>query len=395
MGIVIDPPSVQPIFVAPGTRPQETPVDALSTGRPVLFVAPFGRRLVGRLLDICAVLTSFFLIFNAGLLPSRLIWDISDQMIVVLMVAMFAGITVSFVVLRIGLIAWWGCTAGQRIAGLRVVRHPEGTPARGWRLALKRWFVMRGRSSLGPLDDLWSIVNDPQLRRCDHDRRAGTVVVLAAPPPTPFSPPGGAGEPAGRLGRIVPGVALGLAVLATAAVFAFPTTRAFYTGEPEPPFAVNTFYDDHRRFAVRSPTGRTGMFERTAGTVLDGEKGCLRAAVDDRVRALLRELKCTGQIETAFKTPDNVVLASGHLLKFADPVAAARAEGRLRWNDLRFVPGGPVDPPGKVRGGSLDGQGRYVVVTSVVAARGPGNQERARNSLILLHTPTVNTILFL
>jgi hypothetical protein len=399
-------PPFRPIFVPPGTPPHEMPVDDV---RPVLRVATVSRRLLGRLLDIGAVLASFSLIFGAAVLLPLMVTDrVPEALLIVLLVTMFSAVLVSFVILRIGLVAWWGCTAGQRIAGLRVVTYPDGTPARGWRPALRRWFIARGRSSLGPLDDLMTMLRDPKLRRCDHDERAGTVVVLAQAPLVPAVPgpgvttmppslvpsDGRSWEAAERIPRIALGAALALAMLMAVALVTASVLDNKLVRSPAPAFAINTFYDDKPHFEVRSPTGRSGSFDRTSGKLLNSKGGCQAGAVDDRVRGLLRELGCQGQIEMAFTTSDGVVRASGHLLRFDDATAAARAAGRLRWTDLRFVPGGPIDPPGMVTGGLLDHQKRYVVVTSVVAPKGAGVPEEAKNALILLHVPTVNTILF-
>lgn len=400
----------RPVFVPPGVPAYDG--DATDDVRPVLRVASFPRRLAGRLLDICAVLTSFALIFCVAVFVPLMVWHrLPDALIVTLMVTMVTAGAASFLVLRIGLLAWWGCTVGQRIAGTRVVDRSDGALVRGWRRAFRRWFIMRGRHSLGPLEDAWRMFGDPELRRCDHDRKAGTVVIVApavAPAASGLGPDGvpSSADPdrisatarRERTCRVALAAALGAAVLTIAASATVPPLRKKIGEAQGPPFAVDTFYDDRRHFDVRSPTGRTGTFDRTAGRALDGADGCRSAGVDGRVRGLLAELGCQGQVEVAFQTSDGVVRATGHVLKFADASAASRAAGRLRWSDLRFVssgPPGPPGPPGTVRGGMLDHTGRYVVVTSVVAPKGPGTAEKAKNALILLHTPTVNTILFL
>lgn len=141
----------------------------------------------------------------------------------------------------------------------------------------------------------------------------------------------------------------------------------------EPAFEVSTFYEDAARFEVRSGT-RSATFERTAFKVLDDEKGCLAGATSEQARNVLRENRCTGRIEVAFKTTDGV-LVSSHI--------------------LRFVPGGRIAPPGGAHSGQMGSPDRYVVSTTAVSPRQPDAVSKAKNAFVLMHAPTVSTILWL
>ncbi|MEO3799398.1 RDD family protein [Nonomuraea sp. B1E8] len=386
-----------PVFVRPGASPEEIAEVSEGGVRPVLLVASAPRRIAGRLLDLLVLVAAWGVtVITVMLAPSVPAHQITGGGPIAVLTVVIVVIAGSSVFLRIILVAWWGCTAGQRIVGLRVVHHPGGTPARGWSTAWRRWLNIRSLHS-DPVDDLWTMLEDRDLRRCGHDVRAGTVVVRAQAPllPGTWPPvPDRSWVIAERLRRAGLVTLLGLAGLALVAVATVPAVQRQIEELQRPPFALATFYDERTEFSVRSPTGRSGGFRRTAGRVLDDEAGCQAGGAGDQERRLLRRLGCLGRIETAFVTSDGVVQASGHLLRFADAGAARAAAGRLSWTDLRFVPGGPADPPGKVRGGLVDHNDRYVLVTSVLAPKGTP-QEEAKNALVLLHAPTLNVIEFM
>ncbi|MFD0855215.1 hypothetical protein ACFQ07_23450, partial [Actinomadura adrarensis] len=96
----------------------------------------------------------------------------------------------------------------------------------------------------------------------------------------------------------------------------------------------------------------------------------------------------------------------------------ADAQRRLRYLDLRFVPGAPSGtgappdtgdpsdtsdpsdtvepstPQGGHRIGQVGDQDRYVVVTQAVSAGDAGSAEKAKNAFVLLHGPTLNVIVW-
>ncbi|MFD0538327.1 RDD family protein [Actinomadura luteofluorescens] len=92
--------------------------------------------------------------------------------------------------LRVGGIVRWGCTLGQRVAGIRVVREEDGTRPPNWRRSFRRYALPRNSASLPLISDPWVYRKDERLRQCLHDRRAGTVVVRAQAPRRPRRPAG-------------------------------------------------------------------------------------------------------------------------------------------------------------------------------------------------------------
>ncbi|MFE1174791.1 RDD family protein [Streptomyces sp. NPDC058773] len=92
-----------------------------------------------------------------------------------------------------------GGTPGKLLCGLRVVRLADGRPlsygnALGRHLAHLGMRLVPVLCLLDPLACLW----DPTLRRCLHDKAAGTLVIRrsgrpvpAAPPPAPVTRPAG------------------------------------------------------------------------------------------------------------------------------------------------------------------------------------------------------------
>ncbi|MES9536414.1 RDD family protein [Actinomadura sp. NPDC000600] len=311
--------------------------------------------------------------------------------------------------LRVGGIVRWGCTLGQRVAGIRVVREEDGTRAPGWRRSFRRYVLPRSASPVPLISDPWVYRKDDRLRQCLHDRRAGTVVVRAQAPPAPKETGGlaalGSPSPAGlpdhvhrweareRKRRIALGSSLGVL---GAAVLSAPFAAVLMTGPSAvsgPAFEVETFYDDATRFENRFG-GRSETYERTAAEVLDDEEGCLAGATSEQARAVLRRTGCEGRIEIAFRTTDGV-LVSSHVLKFHDRASAAGAQRLLRHTDLRFVPGGRVDPPGGALIGQVGTRDRYLVATTAVSARRPEAAAKAKNAFLLIHVPTLNVILWL
>lgn len=162
----------KPIFIAPGDG--EAPVDDM---RPVLVVAGMGRRVAGRVLDLGITVLG---LATTGALAGAVarVAEPGDELFVTLFtMVMVGGMIASVALPRIVALALLGWTVGQRLTGTRVVDAASGEPVRGWRAAFRRCFVPRPRNSFLLLDDLTAMSEDRWLRRCEHDRRAGTVVV--------------------------------------------------------------------------------------------------------------------------------------------------------------------------------------------------------------------------
>ncbi|TDD74240.1 RDD family protein [Actinomadura darangshiensis] len=260
--------------------------------------------------------------------------------------------------LRVGGIVWWGCTIGQRVAGIRVVQEEDGTRAPGWRRSFRRYVLPRSTSSFALISDPWQHRDDKRLGQCLHDRRANTVVVRAQAPPAPaesgrLSAVGTPGsfaaddhvrrwEARERKRRTALGSVLGtLGVAVLSAPFAAVLLRSGSSSFGEPAFEVNTFYDDDVRFENRFG-GRSETYERTAAKVLDDEEGCLAGAASGQARDVLRRDGCEGRIEVAFRTMGGV-LVSSHVLKFADAASAGDARRRLRHTEPISSSGGLSD----------------------------------------------------
>lgn len=87
------------------------------------------------------------------------------------------------VLLRVGLPVRWGCTVGQRVAGVRVVMADDPLRRPGWKAAFRRYRPTWGSHvspGTGPWSDLLAYRRDERTRRCLHDRTAGTMVIAAA-----------------------------------------------------------------------------------------------------------------------------------------------------------------------------------------------------------------------
>ena len=396
-----------PLYVPAGTSPEPgTDVD----GRVVRVLASTRQRVGARVVDVLVALLALVtalspfytvVLMSDGFRASAGIW----VALPVVLVAMAGP-----VLLRVGAIARWGRTLGQRVAGIRVVRKEDGTSPPGWGRSLRRAALPRSSSSFPLITDPWEQRNDQRLGQCLHDRRADTVVVRAWAPPAPVETGGlaalGPSEvPAAHHGHVRRWeererrvrVALGSAVgVPAAALAATPFVLAFASGTSSfggPAFEVTTFYDDDIRFR-NAYGGRSETYERTAAEVLDDEAGCLAGATTGAARSALRTAGCEGRIEIAFRTADGVRVSS-HVLKFPDAASARAAARQVRAEELRFVPGGTTDPPGGARIGADDSADRYLVVTAAVSPARPDAAERAKNAFLLLHGATVRTIFFL
>ncbi|MFB4315493.1 RDD family protein [Actinomadura sp. 21ATH] len=175
----------QAVFVPAGTDP-----DAASEGgtRRVRVLAGAGRRTASRLIDYLTVVV----VWTAALTLALLIASVSGGaggpvLVVVAMTPVLTG-TAGWYFVRVGRLALWGCTVGQRIAGTRVVTlDGVSGPSRGQ--AWKRWQPTWGDnySARGPWDDYfaWKGSGGRRARagQCLHDLNAGTMVVLAARTP--------------------------------------------------------------------------------------------------------------------------------------------------------------------------------------------------------------------
>lgn len=399
-----------PLYLPAGTPPEEIPDD---DERIVRLLASTRQRLAARVIDLLvaflAAMTAISPIYAFALLSdgssfSAILWATMPTLVLGM-----AGL----VLLRVGGIARWGCTLGQRIAGIRVVRQEDGRRPPDWRRSFKRYALPMHSTSLPLITDPWEHRNDRRLGQCMHDRRAGTVVVQAQAPPAPeetggltalrSADPGSTArhdhvrrwEARERKQRIVLGSTLG--VLGTAVLFV-PFALALgssggLSAIGGPAFEVNTFYDDAARFENRFGE-RSETYERTAAKVLDDEAGCLAGATGEQARRVLRQAGCEGRIEIAFKTTGGVLVGS-HVLKFPDPRSAGNVQRHLRHTDLRFVPGGRTDPPEGSRVGQVGFRDRYVVVTTAVSPPQPEAPDKAKNAFLLIHVPTLNIILWL
>ncbi|GAA4231673.1 hypothetical protein GCM10022254_29490 [Actinomadura meridiana] len=168
------------MFVHPGAAPEPPPGD----GRPVVILASGRQRVAARLLDWVTVwlaMTAPYLLVMAMVLnvdSARMPDALLSTMIVTCMIAMVWA----WALLRIVRLVLWGCTVGQRIAGIRVVGY-DGLRFPGWKQAFNRWSPTwggRNRSSgLGPWSDVHAYWKDQRTRCCLHDKAAGTVVVQA------------------------------------------------------------------------------------------------------------------------------------------------------------------------------------------------------------------------
>jgi hypothetical protein len=374
--------TARPLYVRADTPEAELPAHG---ERPVRMIAPTRRRVAARIIDLLALLMAMMAAISPSFLLTLWIEDTSSDL---MLVVIGAGLVLAFgvhIVLRVGRLVWFGCTVGQRVAGIRVVRLADGAERLTWREAFRRWALPRGREIIPMLGDVWDHLRDDELGRCLHDQRAGTVVIL-----DPRRE-----EPGVRARRIALGSVIGITAVA---LVLGPTVGGNLsrgrTISGEPRFELTTFYDDDMRFENRFGR-RAETFVRTAEQVLDDAEGCLAGATGEVARAVLREAGCDGRIEAAFRTPGGVRVGS-HLLRFPDPAAAASAAGRLKHTSLRFVPDGPADPPsGGARVGAVGAEDRYVVVTAAVSPDQPEAAAKAENALIMLHTPVLNTIIFL
>ncbi|MFA1543133.1 RDD family protein [Actinomadura monticuli] len=359
--------------------------------------------LVAVLVLLAAVSPVYAFVFLAeGFSSSQMLW----VAVPVTLLAM-----VGPALLRVGAIARWGCTLGQRVAGIRVVCVEDGTRPPGWRRSFRRYTLPRASSSVPLITDPWAHRKDERLGQCLHDRRAKTVVVRAEAPPAPVEAGGLAAlKPSGSVAsstdhvrrwerrelrwRVAIGSVAGvLGVTVLAAPVGIPLMAAGSSAEGSAAFEVNTFYDDDVRF-TNAFGGRSETYERTAAEVLDDEDGCRAGATNERARGVLRQRGCEGRIEIAFRTAGGV-LVSSHVLRFGDTAAARDAARLLRHTDLRFVPGGGVDPPGGAQVGQVGSEDRYVVATTAVSPAQPDAAGKAKNAFRFIHVPTLNVILWL
>jgi uncharacterized RDD family membrane protein YckC len=169
-----------PVFVRPGDAPEPPPDD----GRPVVVLASGRQRVAARLLDWVtvwlAMTAPYFLMLV--LISSVDTTEVPDALMTALVATSMIAMVWAWMLLRIVRLVLWGCTVGQRIAGVRVVGY-DGLKFPGWKQAFSRWApTWGGRSSssaMGPWSDVFAYWKDERTRCCLHDRAAGTVVVRA------------------------------------------------------------------------------------------------------------------------------------------------------------------------------------------------------------------------
>ncbi|MFG2091409.1 MULTISPECIES: RDD family protein [unclassified Spirillospora] len=169
--------SSPPIFVEPGAP---SPGD----GGPVIVLASGRQRAAARLIDVVAV--AMAMMAPQSLLMGGIIGLDGHEIPAGLMMAMaLAALLVMIwlcLFLRVFRLVLWGCTVGQRIAGLRVVRLAD-LRFPGWKESFRRWQPTWGSHvspGTGPWSDLLAYRRDERTRRCLHDRAAGTVVIRFA-----------------------------------------------------------------------------------------------------------------------------------------------------------------------------------------------------------------------
>ncbi|WP_157995839.1 hypothetical protein [Thermomonospora amylolytica] len=121
------------------------------------------------------------------------------------------------------------------------------------------------------------------------------------------------------------------------------------------PFTAEAFFGKDGRLETPAMD-----FDRTSGTVADGEQGCQAGAVDAGARALLQRLGCRGRVEGTFVTVDRRARLTGHVLRFDDEAHARRAAAALRPEQMRFLLNGRVSE--RRRYGAIGHQDRYVVI---------------------------------
>ncbi|MGP4022331.1 RDD family protein [Actinomadura sp. 3N407] len=169
--------SSRPIFVEPGAPPH-------GDGGPVIVLASRRQRAAARLIDALTVTLAF--IAPQTLLMAGIIGlddqEISFELMMAMSLAALLAMTWLWLFLRVVRLVLWGCTVGQRIAGIRVIRLDD-LRFPGWKEAFRRLWPTWGSHvspGTGPWSDLLAYHGDERTRRCLHDRTAGTVVIRSA-----------------------------------------------------------------------------------------------------------------------------------------------------------------------------------------------------------------------
>lgn len=165
--------SSEPLFVQPGAPPR-------TDGRPVPALASTEQRVAARLIDF-VVVTFTLMALQLLLLGWTITGDVTSEVMTAMAFAAVLAILWIWAFLRVFRLVMWGCTVGQRIAGIRVVRLDD-LRYPSWKQAFSRWSPTWGgttTSGNGPWSDLLAYRRDELTRRCLHDMRAGTVVIRA------------------------------------------------------------------------------------------------------------------------------------------------------------------------------------------------------------------------
>ncbi|MBG6091922.1 RDD family protein [Actinomadura viridis] len=398
------PASTGPLYVPAGTPRSPVPGD-----RTVRVAASTRRRVIARLLDMLVTLILFMTAMTPAYAFIFLAPDASPGKGMIATIASFWLAMAVWIALRVRLVARWGCTVGQRVAGIRVVRYEDGISPPDRKQARKRRFGSydeggRMTQVFWPFSDVWIHIRDKELGRCGHDLNVGTIVVLAQAPP-PKTGDGAPSAPASgphaqiweRRERIRRGLLAALLAVLAVVPFAFIyTVSRPDTDEPvrkpEAAFEADTFYPDEPRFENQLGD-RPVAYTRTASRVLNSAAGCLAGAAGSRAREVLERARCEGRIEIAFRTADGV-LVSGHVLRFPDEAAAATVERDLPHTGLRFVPGGPIRNPGGASIGQVGHRKRYVVATTAASPEQKDVERKVKDAFMLIHAPALNVIIW-
>lgn len=164
--------NVEPVFGRAGAPP--------GAGPPAVMLATGRQRAAARLIDAVAMGLAAA-VPQTVLMGVVLSVDVSFEVMAAAALASMVAVLLLWVVLRVVRVVLWGCTVGQRIAGVRVIALDD-LRSPGWAAAFRRFAPTWGSHvspGVGPWSDVLAHRRDERTRQCLHDRAAGTVVVQA------------------------------------------------------------------------------------------------------------------------------------------------------------------------------------------------------------------------